>query len=218
MKIYKIVLCLLFSAVALAAFAQADINNESFKFNFVSGKGEAKVIYNGKSHAFSFKLSGNMVKQSKASGGSDSMQFFDIDTSILQSSFVLLPQPIPDAMQLSQLTERQQRETLEGYVNYELAYLHDDLKLNLKNIRKEWITVNSRFFMVWSFDTDRPPSTPETMKTFSGQVYFSTICFNLVLDLNTPFGDSSRLEPSKKFLTQIANSLTIYNNRLNTEN
>jgi len=202
----------------MAAFSQEDINSESFKFSFVPGNGEAKVIYNGKSHAFSFMLSGKTIKQSKTNGKSGNMEFIDVDTAILQTSFVPLPQPIPGGMLLSQLTEQQQRETLDGYVNYELAYLREDLKLKLKNSHKEWLTINSRLFLIWSFETERPPSTSETIKTFSGQVYFSAICFNLVLDLNTPFGGQSRLEPSKKFLAQIANSLTTYNNRLELKN
>jgi len=218
MKIYHVLLCLLFSVSSLSVFGQEDINNESFKFAFVPGKGEAKVIYNGKSHAFSFLLNGKAIKQPNVNGRSDNMQFFNIDSTVFQSSFVELPQPIPSGMQLSHLTDEQERTTLEGYVNYELNYMRDDLKLTLTDVKKEWKTINSKLFLVWSFEASKPKDTPETIKTFSGQIFYSTICFNLVLDLNTPIEKKDRIEPCRALLDKISGTLTTYNNQLDLKN
>ena len=220
MKIYKILLCLIFSISGFEALAQEDINNESFKFSLVRENNDTKMIYNGQSHAFTLALTSRSVREDNPSGENDNMHFLILDSKVLlQSSWVPIPQPLPEGMLLSQLTEQQQRQTLDGYINYELDYIRNEEKLVVKNVKKEWKKINSRFYMVWSFDMIQPgKKSAGSDKLITGQIYYSTICFNLVHNLNIPIEDKSQVVSSNALLAKIAETLTTYNSRLEIKN
>src|ERR1700740_64052 len=108
MRTHKILLFSIFLICSFRVLAQEDINNESFKFSLVRWNGDSKMIYNGKSHAFTVTINAKSVREEKTEGENDNMHFLIVDsTTLLQSSWVPIPQPVPEGMQLGQLTEKQ---------------------------------------------------------------------------------------------------------------
>ncbi|MDB5134195.1 MAG: hypothetical protein JWP37_798 [Mucilaginibacter sp.] len=144
---YKPLISIFFSISSLLAFGQADINNESFTSTFVKTKDGGQVIFNGKNHAFSVNIPGTTVTEEKLGNAGENQNFIHCGGTVIQTSWVPLPQPVPENMQLSNLTREEQQETLDGYVNYELDYFTNELKTKPLNFTKEWITVGSRLFL-----------------------------------------------------------------------
>jgi hypothetical protein len=203
-----------FLTSSLLAFGQKDINNESFNSKFISEKDGAKVIFNGKLHAFSIEIVGKNVKLQGTAGADNNQNFIDCDGIVIQTSWVPLPQPIPPAMFLSKLTDEEQTETLNGYADYELDYFKNELKLNVVNTKKEWLTLNSKLYLVWSFDTPSQKTDQNNANKVIRQIYFSTVCFNQVLDLNIPIVKMEQSQIGIELLKKVATTLKTYNNRL----
>ena len=195
--------------------AQEDINNEAFTFNFSpTGKG-ADITYVGKTHSFGLNIIGPAVSREQVQGTDNNQSFIRIGKDVIQFSLVNLPQPIPPAMQLSKLTDDETKETLEGYVSYELDYFTKGLNITTNSVKKEWKTINSRLYLVWYFEFKAPGTN--TDKKFAAQVYYSTICFNQVLDINTPLYSKDDLERSKTLIETMAGTLTNYDKRLDVK-
>jgi len=214
MRLVTSLYILLFATCLLnIANAQGDINNENFTYTFGNGANGAQVIYNGKSHAFSFDIPGKKVKEQLVDGKQPNQVFLDADTNVIQISLIPLPQPIPAAMQLSNLTADEAKQTLEGYVNYELDYMEKDLKVNPHNVKKEWKTINSKLVLVWYFEFDS--NAKITGKTITAQAYYSSICFNQVVDLNMPLYLPADAIAANAMLNSIQLSLKTYNMQLN---
>jgi hypothetical protein len=179
---------LLFFAALLAGitlYAQTTIADEEFTLSFSANDQGGTVLFQGKSHSFSVDIVAKEVKKT------DNPGFYLVDNHIVQTSIVPLP---PVKFNLSQLTEAQQKQALSAYVDYEMAYFKNEAKLKVTNLKKEWVTINSRLFIVWHFIM--PPNNDVKQ-----QIYLSTICFNQILDLNTALlagDDYSQREDSLK--------------------
>jgi hypothetical protein len=211
---YKLSLSIFFSISSFLTFAQTDIDNEAFKSTFVKTKDGGKVIFNGKSHAFSIDIPGKVVTEEKVRNATGNQNFIHSDGVIIQTSWIPLPQPIPENMQLSNLSIGEQKQTLDGYVNYEFDYFENDLKTKPLNITKEWVTVGSRLFLVWSFNFKLEKPNPDVEKQSVKQIYFSTVCFNQVLDLNMPVFEMNKFSDYKEILKKISGTLKTYDKHL----
>jgi hypothetical protein len=210
----KLLLSVFLSISSFLSFAQTDINNEVFNSTFIKTKDGGSVIFNGRHHAFSIDIPGKNVMDEKVGTASENQNYIHSDGAIIQTSWIPLPQPIPEKMQLSNLSIEEQKETLTGYVNYESDYLENDLRTKPLNIKKEWVTVGTRLFLVWSFNFKLEKPDPGVEKQAVKQIYFSTICFNQVLDLNMPVFEPNKFGPYKEMLKKISGTLKTYDKRL----
>ena len=211
MKPFAITLLFIVAFACLRATAQSSINNEVFKYKFKSEKNGARVSYVGKSHSFTFDLKASEIKELQAQGADDNMRFISVDKAIFQTSIVPMPQPIPGGLMLGSLSPDQQKEIIEGYVEYELDY-YKQLGLKPIDLKKTWLTINEKAFMVWEFDVDLDKNqTGQTGEQAKGQVYLVTPCFNQMWVINMPLMDRKDHERVKNILTGIATSLKLYN-------
>ena len=211
----KLSLLLFFLSICSLAMAQEDINTEAFTFNFSPNDKGADIVYLGKSHSFGLNIVSPAVSREQVQGTDNNQSFIKIGKDVIQFSLVNLPQPIPASMQLSKLTDDETKETLEGYVNYELDYFNKGLNLTTNSVKKEWKTINARLYLVWYFEFKAPGTDAD--KKFAAQIYYSTICFNQVLDINTPLYSKDDFERSKTLIETIAGTLTNYDKRLDVK-
>ena len=182
------------------AFAQNDISSETFQLSFSTKKDGGQFVFNGKSHYFSIDIIADSISTS------DNPNFIIADNHIVQVSTIPLPPIKPD---LQNLTTMQQKVALEAYVQYEMDYFKNQLNLNIGDLKKEWVTINDRMWLIWSFDTPEQKQISEvTMKTKS-QIYASSICYNQVLDLNTPVMPEHNFKKSKALINKMMASLKL---------
>lgn len=198
---------LLFLALAtgFTTLAQSDINNEEFQLSYLAKEGGAQFLYNGKAHAFSINIKADSIKTT------DYPNYVIVDKRIVQVSAIPLQ---PTTIDLSGLTIDQQKAGLSGYVDYEMDYFKNELKLNCQNIKKEWVTINSKLWLIWSFDAIALDVSEQLAQKTKSQVYSSTICFNQVLDLNVPVFQNDDIVKIKVFITDLMSSLKMFDKRL----
>ncbi len=197
----------------LLAVAQSDINNETFNYHLKPTPTGALVIYNGKTHSFTFDVQGKKFKETKAANNTENNNFIGLGKSVIQTSLVPLPQPVPQSFHLSNLTLDQQKEALNGYVDYELDYFTNQLHVKVANLKRSWETINGKLFIVWYFDSEMMKTGAQTVSKLPSQIYMTTVCFNQVWVLNTQFGEPE-VEKPKALLTLIAGTLKLYNRKL----
>lgn len=197
MKLQTVLFVLLFS---FSAFGQSNIYDEEFDVQFLKLKDGGQWLYKGKIHSFSIHVvSKNIIT-------TESPNYITADNIVMQSSIVPLPE---SNLNLSKLTVNQQKETLSGYVDYELDYFKNDVKINYKDLKKEWITINSKLWLVWSFEiTDFNSPEPVKDKT-KFQIYASTICYNQILDLNIPVMKDRSLVQSRGQINKLMATLKL---------
>lgn len=70
----------------------------------------AGVIFNGRHHAFSINIPGKKVTEEKVETASENQNHIDNDGVIIQTSWIPLPQSIPENMQLSNLSIEEQKK------------------------------------------------------------------------------------------------------------
>ena len=213
--VIKLLLCLPLLYFHSSAIAQADINNEVFTSKFVQSKNGVDILFNGKSHSFTLTFSGVSYKTAKVINNQNNQNFITIGDNIIQASLIALPQPISPTVKLSKLTSDEIKATLEAYVNYELDYITKDLKVDPANLKKEWKIVNSQLFLIWSYEAKY--NAPGVVKQAKGQIYYSTIVFNQVLDINIPLYDKNEKGSKEEAIRNIASSLKSYNQPLVVE-
>jgi hypothetical protein len=198
------------------ALAQDAINTEKFTYTFKTGDTSALLTYNGKSHAFSFAIPGKGVTQQDVDTKQPNQVFINAGKTLVQVSLIPLPQPIAPAVQLSSLTDDQIKGTLENYVQYEIDYMKNDLKLNPHNLKKEWRTISGKLVLVWYFEFD--VGTKEADKTVTAQAYISSICYNQVVDLNIPLYTPGDADAANTLLAGIQASLKTFDKPANGGN
>lgn len=211
----KIVKTIFFTIACLAfSYGQSAISSEKFRFIFKSGTSGGEIIYNGKNHYFTINIIGKKIKQAgvENSNNDSNQNFFTIDNTAVQTAIVPLPQPLPKSYNLSKLSSTQQKELLDGYVNYELDYFKNELNVNLDNVKKEWKTINSKLFIFWYFEM--PKSKNSKLET-KGQIYVSTICFNQVLVINIPIFKEKSIQKHLPLATKLAEGVKIFNQAYN---
>ncbi len=195
------ILSLIVLSIGVPAFAQTDLYKEEFQFSYLPKKNGGQILYNGTAHSFTIDILSDSINTTEYPN------YIKIYNHILQTAIVPLPQSNLD---LKRLTIAQQKEALEGYMGYELEYFKNDLLLNYQHLKKEWITVNTRLWLLWTFDL--PMQQADTaMQQVVAQIYGSTICFNQILDLNVPLFQDDHFEKTKKLVMQCMSGLKTYN-------
>lgn len=189
----KLLLSLLGVTAVLLIEAQTPIADEEFKLGYTPNEKGGTVLFQGKSHSFALDIVGKEVKTT------DNPGFFVVDNHIVQTSTVPLPS---SKLDLGHLTEVQQKQALSAYVDYEMDYFRKELKLKISDLKKEWVVINSRIFLVWHFNL---PAAKENQ--VSQQIYMSTICFNQVLDLNIAILKGEDFPEQQERLNKLANTL-----------
>jgi len=202
MKSLSLVTALL---VCTFAFAQTDVASEEFELSFLKKQNGASFLFNGKSHSFTIDIVSDSIQTT------ENPNFIVVNNHIVQASTIPLP---PAKLDLSNLSAAKQKETLSAYVEYELEYFKNDLKMKYTNLKKEWITIDSKVWLVWTFNFSVANKGNELAATqYSYQVYASTICFNQVLDLNTASEKMKEFDQSKALVTQLMNSVKLFDQR-----
>jgi hypothetical protein len=211
----KLLLTTLLSIFYLFSFAQADVNNEIFKYQLSPNKTGAQIVYQGKSHYFTLNVTGKKVKPAPLSSArAENQDFIDIDNTILQTSLVALPKPLPADFKLSALTVEQQKTLLDGYVNYELDYLKDELHINFTALKKEYITLNSKLFVLWYFKMSPTSGSKNMERATVAQVYLSAVVFNQVLVVNVPVMDKDlSLAACIALVKKVGGNLALFNGK-----
>jgi hypothetical protein len=198
----SIILTISILTVSIFAFGQMDIYKEEFELSYLPQINGGQFLYNGRAHAFTIDIVADSIQTS------ESPNFITVDNHIVQTSVVPLPET---GLDLNNLTTAQQKEALEGYVNYELDYFKTEVKIKCVNLNKEWKNIHSRLWLIWSFDVPAQKKDPNVSKQVAHQIYSSTICFNQVLDLNVPLLPGDNLEQSKDLIIKLMSTLnTIY--------
>jgi hypothetical protein len=99
-------------------------------------------------------------------------------------------------------------------VDFEMDYFRNELKLDCRNMKKEWIFIDSKLWLIWSFDAIAQDVSEQLAKKTKSQVYSSTICFNQVLDLNIPVFQNDDIVKIKVLITDLMSSLKMFDKRL----
>jgi hypothetical protein len=198
-SILFIITCL---STSLVAIGQTGMYTETFDFSYLPKKNGGQFLYNGTAHSFTLDIVSDSINTV------DFPNYIKISDRILQTSIVPLP---ASNLDLNRLTIAQQKEALEAYVNYELAYFKNDLKLSYKNLRKEWMTINTKLWLFWIFDVYGLKKDADLAEQVKGQAYASTICFNQILDLNMPLFQGDPYEKTKKLVIKLMATLKTYN-------
>ena len=196
----KIVLSLTGLVICFMIKAQTSIADEEFISSFSPNEKGATVHYQGKSHAFTLDIVAKEVKTT------DNPGFYLADNHIVQVSTVPLP---PVKLDLSRLTDAQQKQALSAYVDYEMTYFQNKLKLKCNDLKKDWIVINSRLFLLWHFNMHTADDNEVKQ-----QIYLSTICFNQVLDLNTIVLKGEDYPQQEQVLKNLANTLKTFDKAL----
>jgi hypothetical protein len=202
MKIFPLsILLLLF----FSGFSQTN----EFKVALLKEKKGAVMVFAGKRHSFTLDIKGDSIK------ATDQPNYVSVDEMILQVACV----PVPGGIDASKLPLEQQREALNGYVDYEMDYFRKELNLDIKDLKKEWLVIQGRQFLLWYFDMPKPTkkTTGDLTQKTARQVYLSGIWFDQVLDLNDALLDSRDLEKAKALLYPIARSLKSHEGELDIE-
>lgn len=188
----------------ILAIGQTEVHKEKFDSYFLIRKDGGQFLYNGKSHSFTVDVVADSVKTT------DSPNFILVNEHIVQSNILPLPS---SSLDLTKLSSDQQKEILEGYVKYEMDYFKDELKLNCQNLNKEWITINSKLWLVWTFDLADQKVADNLSAQTKTQIYSSTICFNQILDLNTIILPTDNPAKSREIVDKLMASLKLSDKR-----
>ena len=86
-------------------------------------------------------------------------------------------------------------------MQYELNYDKNDLKLNYTNLTHDFIVMNDKLYLLWVFNM--PAVNTSVLK----QINLSTLCFEHVLNLNTPFVKDDNFGDDKGLLLKVAQTL-----------
>ena len=184
----------------ITSFSQSNLYDEEFTLNFTPTEKSGEWLFKGKTHSFSITIFANKIVPSEMPS------YITADNSVIQVMSLPLPQSTLD---LSKLTLSQQKEALEGYVNYEMDYFKNELKINYKKLTKEWITINSKLWLLWTFDSSDFNSSEPLVNKPKFQIYASTICFNQILDVNTPVMNNQVLSKSTELIKKLMSTLKL---------
>ncbi len=180
------------------AFSQKDLLKDDVHASLLQGKKRSMLVYSGDTHSFTMDITGKTIKPSDIPG------FANIDRQIVQSTLV----PVPQHTDLTNLTQEKERIVLTKYMNYELDYYKKKLKQNITNLQTQWLTLHGHLYLVWYFDM------PKDYKLVSKQLYFSTLFFDQVVDINAPVFKANDFLRAKSIVVKLAGSLKTFNNPL----
>jgi hypothetical protein len=213
-SIYKTSMLFAFLIKSIISYAQSPVEKETFTYSFLPNKNGAQAVYAGENHSFSLDFIGKDIKIATFKAKPENQNFIYIGSQVIQTSWVPLQMPLPAGYKVDKLNIDQQKEILEGYVNYELDYFRQQLHLKVNNLQSEWVQINSRPSLIWHFDFNLADQNTKNKAPLTKQVYISTICFNQVLNISIPFNKNVEYEADKESLKKIASTLKTYNKRI----
>ena len=73
--------------------------------------------------------------------------------------------------------------------------------------------MKSKLWLIWSFDIENLKADEPASLRLKKQIYASTICFNQLVDLNTPILQNTDPSDARKLLTHIMPGLKLDNKR-----
>lgn len=154
----------------------------------------AKVVYTNDSHSIIFDVVSKDIKLTQNAG------ILNVDKKVFQ--YTLIPNP---ALSLTDTTLERQKAELLGYIEYEVSYMKNELKLDVSNITKKWVTINNKLFLFWAYDM--PPDNKSVLQ----QINLSTLCFANVLNLNNAVPPGEKAEINAELLSAAAKTLQLSN-------
>ncbi|HTR29094.1 MAG TPA: hypothetical protein VMH27_07480 [Puia sp.] len=191
----RLFLALFIHAIALGGFAQS-ASSDNVHASLLIGKKKSMIAYAG-SHSFTLEVASS-AKLSDVPG------FITVNKQILQATLV----PVDKSIDLRNLTPAREQEILTSYMNFELSYYKKKLHQNYSNLTTQWITLQNRIFLVWSFEV------PRDQKLISHQIYVSTIFYDQIMDLNAPVFQPGDAGKAKALLLRLAGTIRTYDTQL----
>ena len=108
---------------------------------------------------------------------------------------------------LSSLTAPDQKELLEEYSKYELDYFKNELKFEIIKPTIQWVTANSKVWLIWYFKVGNLPSDANTK--MDTQLYASTIVGDKILTINAPMHSGSNFSKGALIVNEMMESIKI---------
>lgn len=202
-----ITLCLALLAAgfpSISCFAQ----NEAFDIKLLPAKKGGVLAFSGKKYSFTVQIASDSIQTT------DNPNYLTVDNQILMVSCVQLP----NGADLSGYIKDQQKITLNSYADYELAYFQKELKMPVKNLKKEWMIIQDRLYLQWQYDMSVPKDNKvggqELKETVTHQIFLSAILHDQILDINTPLMKSNNAQKARKLIYDVAASLKTYDKPL----
>lgn len=175
------------------------LHAQEFGRNLLKTKNGALIVYNSTNRGFSIQVRADSIRSIADN------DFMELDGTLFQSALI----PIPLDQPIDTLTLAQQRAVLKGYLTSELKYFRDEAHIAYANIKTAYVMLGGHLFLRWSFDV-LPGHTAAGAKPARGQIYYSTVAFNQVLDLNTPLlRKVDTFEKCNALLARTARTLTL---------
>lgn len=174
-----------------------DYQAEKYELNLLQSKTGVMIIYNGVNHSFSLDI------VAKDFNTGETPNYYAIDGQVLQVQDF----PFQTKINFNSMTESDQKKNLTSYKDYEMKYLNELMKTDIKE-NYEFITLNNKIFIYWTYNM------PETYDV-KAQCYLVTICFDQILLLNSPVTPSDEVKGIKDILEKYGKTLCLYDHPLN---
>jgi len=108
---------------------------------------------------------------------------------------------------------------LNSYVDYEMEYVTKELKLVTTNLKREWIDIHGRKFLLWEYEVPKQKvkGGEDVSDQAKAQLYVSTIWYDQVLDISSPVLQDMKEGDARTFVFAIAATLTSYEGELDMD-
>ena len=198
----KVLVILILTLFGFYSFSQDNFIPEKFDLGLMKTKTGARVIYNGEKNSFTFDIVGENINPTEQKG------FIIIDNNIFQT--VILP--FPQKVDFKGMTVEEQKANLLAYRDYEIDYFKNQVKLDITNLKYDWLVLNDKVFLFWYFNM------PVDNETVRKQLYLTSICFDHILNLNTvQEKDKDSFKFGKELLVKIGETLELNEHVLDIE-
>jgi hypothetical protein len=171
---------------------------EKFEPALMEAKFGAKLIYTSETHSVTLDIVSKNIKTT------DNPSLINVDEKPLQLVWLT-----NTALSTIDTTQTRRKAELLGYVDYEVKYAKDELKLKISDVQTAFVNINSKFFIFWSYNM--PPDNKSVLK----QINLTTLCFAHILNLNNPVTVGQTVETNKKLLFDVANTIKLNNYKIN---
>ena len=190
--------------IAHPAMAQNGEVKEKFEISFSKKKDRGQFLYKGAAHSFTIEFDSEDIQTTQ------NANFVIVNKQIVQTT----SKPLNDSnADHTSLTIEQQKELIGKYVDHEMDYINHELNIYSRNLKREWVTIKSKIWLIWSFDIENLKADEPASLRLKKQIYASTICFNQIVDLNTPILQNTDPSDARKLLTHIMPGLKLDNKR-----
>nr|WKN36054.1 hypothetical protein K4G66_27180 [Tunicatimonas sp. TK19036] len=181
-------------------FGQVEYNAEEFQAGLMKTKTGAMIVYTGTNHSFTLEMFSENLKPSEQAN------FLTVDNTIFQSVII----PFQQKLDFDNMSAEIQKSNLLDYMNYELDYFKNELKQKIVGERHEFIEFNDKIYLFWYYDM------PKSNKQIGKQIYLTTICFDQILNLNTPLErDKNDFNFNRDLLMKVGKTLKLNKKPIN---